>query len=104
MLSGVPRGSILGLLLFNIFLCNLFLEHEDCCFTNYADDTNSSKEVIENLTSVTQNLFTGFANNQMKATMTNITYYKVRKRKQTSNLPIKQYKIFFIKKAIGTST
>ena len=66
-ISGVPQGFILepllGLLL-NIFLCNLFLEHEDCCFTNYADYTttyvaaNSAAEVIENLIIVTQKLFT----------------------------------------------
>ena len=62
-----------GLLLFNIFLCDLFLEHEECCFTNYADDktlyvvANNTEEVIENLTNVTQKLFTWFANNQMKA-------------------------------------
>ena len=73
--SGVPQGFILepllGLLL-NIFLCNLFLEHEDCCFTNYADYTtpyvaaNSAAEVIENLIIVTQKLFTWFSNNQRK--------------------------------------
>ena len=37
--SGVPQGSILGPLLFYIILCGLFLEHENCCCANYADDT-----------------------------------------------------------------
>ena len=37
--SGVPQGSILGPLLFNIILCNLFLTIEGNYFTNYADDS-----------------------------------------------------------------
>ena len=71
-ISGVPQDSILGSLLFNIFLCDPFLEHEDCCFTNYADDTtpyvvaNNIVEVKENLNIITQKLFTWFANNQIK--------------------------------------
>ena len=48
------------------------MEHEGCCFTNYADDTtpyvvaNNTIEVVENLTSITQKLFTWFASNQIK--------------------------------------
>ena len=48
------------------------MEHEDCCFTNYADyktpyvAANNTAEVIENLTIITQKLFSWSANNQMK--------------------------------------
>ena len=67
--------SILGLIrtLFNIFLCDLFLEHESYFFSNYTDDTtpyvvaNNTKEVIGNLTDITEKLFTWFAKYQMKA-------------------------------------
>ena len=35
---GVPQGSILGFLLFNILLCDLFLILNDIDFPRYADD------------------------------------------------------------------
>ena len=71
--SGVPQGSILGPLLFNISLCDLFLEDENNYFANYADDTtpyyfgSTTTEVLDNLSCLTKKLFSWFANNQMKA-------------------------------------
>ena len=54
-LVGVPLGSILGLLLFNIFICDMFYLLEDHGIANYADDSTpysaktNHKLVIEEL-------------------------------------------------------
>ena len=71
--KGVPQGSILGPLLFNIFISDIFLFVKTCDLYNYADDNTLSyadkdpvnlKAVLE---SESQNLIEWFASNQMKA-------------------------------------
>ena len=72
-LFGVPQGSILGTLLFNIFLCDLFFTMNNVNFARYADDNtpffvgNNLDEVIFKLQSALKTLFQWFAENQMKA-------------------------------------
>ena len=72
MLFDVPQGSILGPILFNIFLSDLFLVINDTDFSSYADDNtiydsgNSIDEVISSLQVSAEKLFQWFSNNQMK--------------------------------------
>ena len=64
------QASTPGPVLFNIFLRDLFLDQENNYFTNYATPSvtgDNTTDVLSSLSKITQELFTWFANKQMKA-------------------------------------
>ena len=72
-LSGVPQDSILGPLLFNIFICDMILMLNTTYFTGYADDNTPFvvrdyiTDAIKALEEIGENLATPVdSNNKMK--------------------------------------
>ena len=61
MLFGVPQGSILGPVLFNIFLCNLFWIICETDFASYADD-NTPYVLVDNIDDVIKSFEDDFIN------------------------------------------
>ena len=47
LLKGVPQGSLIHNLLFNIYTCDLFFFFEKDKVTNYADDTTPYANILK---------------------------------------------------------
>ena len=76
----VPQGSILGPLLFNIYMCNLFFVVESLDIASYADDTTpyvcleDIDLIVEKLEVKANEIFQWFNEMQSKQTLISVIF------------------------------
>ena len=93
--KGVPQGSILGPVLFNIFLNDIFYFIQNSILYNYADDNTISKfhhdlkTVIETLENDSQILIQWFSDNKMKANPEKFQAIAIGSKTRSKNISFK---------------
>jgi len=95
-LAGVPQGSILGPVIFNIFINDMHNIFDKCCLNNYADDNtlddhaSSVPELVDSLEKDSQKAIDWFKNNHMIANPDKFKAIMITKRgSDTSGIELK---------------
>ena len=105
----VPQGSILGPLLFNIDICDLFFIDISSDIANYADDTTPCEcapyyeKLKENLKFTIYKIFTWFKNNNFKANATKCHFFLSPHQSATINIDGSIVKSSNLQKLLGVT-
>ena len=106
-LFAVPQGSILGPLLFNIHMCDLFFVVESVDIASYSDETTpyicleDIDLIIEKLEVKANEIFQWFNENAMKANANKCHLLITTNEERNISIGGKKYKIVKLKSCLG---